>query len=135
METKGTKTLHQVLIVEVCPNQEAHKQERIRKVKDAIISRAYPDTRPHHYCSECGARYIIGDDHKPQLTRKSYKELLAEVSKQALDRYEHPKKYLKEQKAYEKGQEENRNSEAYKLFEKGLKEGMKGEKIIKERSC
>ncbi len=83
-------------------------------------------------CLFCGVRYIIGMNHQPELTKKSYKQLAREIGELALDRYEHPEKYVKEKDFFEKQLEENRNSLVQKIFRKALEEGLNGKGVVQE---
>lgn len=62
MQTKGTKTIHSILIVEVCPNEDDHEKERVNKAKSdttQYFTNAFAfGKRPHHFCPKRGARYI-----------------------------------------------------------------------------
>lgn len=76
-------------------------------------------------CENCGVRYILDSNHKPQVTRKSYSQLSSEHHKIILDRIAHPEKYKKELKAYQEQQKKFKNSKHYKMFKKAFNEGLK----------
>lgn len=77
-------------------------------------------------CLLCKGKYVIGEDRKPQITKHPYKWWLNKIGKEALDRYNHPEKYIEEKKVFRKKQKEEQKAFAKTPFAKALKKGLSG---------
>lgn len=70
-------------------------------------------------CKACGVRYLWKDGMaKP--TRSTKVRLAKQMFAEVLDRYEHPEKFLKEQKEHEEDTKIFKDSEFCKAFVKGF---------------